>query len=490
MIKNSTNLTSAASEIISSSSSQRNKLFSAGRVPRKLITKSYKITNDSSHPDSLNNINNNNERRNISKISIKKTNNNSFINNNNDLSRESKGTISLNLSNIKYKDGYVLKDATNSNPGYGLWSIKIPQTEKKSNQNEELSKNMHLTPKKEESKNDNSIKNVNIINYTNNINNINVINDKSNLNNNNETSYKYTKYIENGKLVENHIKTKKVIGKLSNKLNDLEKKYMKALSNFYEKKYLCRNSIKMQKEYDSLLKNNVDEIKILKDKTDEICSQNKVLEDALSNTRNEINRLLNVMKDDKNSMQKLKEEYEDRIKKEGIERERLNDIIKTNEQEIEVLNEKTSQLADAKNLGNEKLGINDYIYGFDENNENKKEYEIKTLKEIALNLQVKIWNLKKEIKSNDEEIEKLNNVMKNKNIKDEYQKNNINNLFYLIEENEINSHNNNIILKKKNEIIKKLNENILFQKGGSIKLKKLPRSSSQSILLNKNAYNL
>ena len=490
MIKNSSNLTSAASEIISSSSSQRNKLFSAGKIPRKLITKSYKITNDSSHPDSLNNINNNIEIRNITRNSIKRTNNKSFVINNNDLSRESKGTISLNLSNIMYKDGYVLKDATNSNPGYGLWSIKIPQTEKNSNQNEELNKNMHLSPKKEESKNDNGIKNMNIINYTNNINNINIMNDKSNINNNNETNYKYTKYIDNEKLVENHIKTKKVIGKLSNKLNDLEKKYMKALSNFYEKKYLCRNSIKMQKEYDLLLKNNVDEIKILKDKTEEIGSQNKVLEDALSNTRNEINRLLNVMKDDKNNMKKIKEEYEDRIKKEEIERERLNDIIKINEQKIEVLNEKTSQLADAKNLGNQKLGMNDYNYGFDENNENKKEYEIKTLKEIALNLQIKICNLKKEIKSNDEEIEKLNNVMKYKNVKDEYQKNNINNLFYLIEENEINSHNNNIILKNKNEIIRKLNEQFLFQKGGSIKLKKLPRSSSQSLLLNKKAYNL
>ena len=483
MIKNSTNLTSAASEIISSSSSQRNKLFSAGRVPRKLITKSYKITNDSSHPDSLNN-----ERRNISRNSNKRTNNKSFIINNNDLSRESKGTISLNLSNIKYKDGYVLKDAVNSNPGYGLWSIKIPQSEQKLNQNEELSKNVNLSPKKEESKNDNDIKNMNIINYTN---NINIINDNSNLNNNNnETNYKYTKYIDNEKLVENHIKTKKVIGKLSNKLNDLEKKYMKALSNFYEKKYLCRNSIKMQKEYELLLKNNVDEIKILKDKTEDIGSQNKVLEDALSNTKNEINRLLNVMKDDKNNMKNLKEEYEDRIKKEEIERERLNDIIKDNEQKIEALNEKTSQLADAKNLGFEKLGNNDYIYGFDENNENKKEYDIKILKEIALNLQVKICNLKKEIKSNDEEIEKLNNAMKYKNIKDEYQKNNFNNLFYLIEENEINSHNNKNILKNKDEIIRKLNENILFQKGGNIKLKKLPRSSSQSILLNKKAYNL
>ena len=280
-----------------------------------MITKSYKITNDSSHSDRLNNINKNNEKRNISRNSIKRTNNKSFIINNNDLSRESKGTISLNLSNIMYKDGYVLKDATNSNPGYGLWSIKIPQSEKKTNENEEkseINKNMHLSSNNVETKNNNNIKNMNIINFTNNINNINIINDKSI----NETNYKYTKYIDNEKLSENHMKTKNVIGKLSNKLNDLEKKYMKALSNFYEKKYLCRNAIKMQKEYDKLLKNNVDEIKILKDKTEEIGSQNKVLEDALSNTRNEINRLLNVMKDDKNNMEKLKEEYEDRIKKE------------------------------------------------------------------------------------------------------------------------------------------------------------------------------
>jgi len=491
MIKNSSNLTSAASEIISSSSTQRNKIFSARKVPRKLITKSYKITNDSSHPDSLNNINKNNERKNISRNSNKRPNNKSAIVNNNDLSRESKGTTSLNLSNIRYKDGYVIKDPTNSNPGYGLWSIKIPQIEKKANQSEEINKNMDSSPKKEESKNDNNIKNINIINYTNNINNINFINDKSNSDNNiNETNYKYTNFIDNEKLYENHLKTKKVIGKLYNKLNDLEKKYMKALSNFYEKKYLCRNSIKMKKEYDLQLKNNVDEIKIIKDKTEEIGSQNKVLEDALSYTRNEINRLLNIMKDDKDSMKKLKEEYEDRMKNEEIERERLNEIIKINEGKIEVLNEKTSQLADAKNLGNEKIKSNDYNFVFDEDNENKKLYEIKKLKEIALNLPVKICNLKKEIKSNDDEIEKLNNVMKYKNLKDEYQKNNINNLFYLIEENEINSHNNNIILKNKNEIIRKLNENILFRKGGSIKLKKLPRSSSQSLLLNKNAYNL
>jgi len=491
MIKNSSNLTSAASEIISSSSTQRNKLFSAGKVPRKLITKSYKITNDSSHPDSLNNANNNHERRNISRNSNKRPNNKSVIVNNNDLSRESKGTTSLNLSNIRYKDGYVIKDATNSNPGYGLWSIKIPQIEKKSNQSEEINKNIDLSPKKEESKNDNIIKNMNIINYINNINNINIINDKSNSDNNiSETNYKYTNFIDNEKLYENHLKTKKVIGKLYNKLNDLEKKYMKALSNFYEKKYLCRNSIKMKKEYDLQLKNNFDEIKIIKDKTEEIGSQNKVLEDALSNTRNEINRLLNVMKDDKDSMKKLKEEYEDRMKNEEIERERMNEIIKINEGKIEVLNEKTSQLADDKNLGNEKIKSNDYNFVFEEDNENKKEYEIKKLKEMALNLQVKICSLKKEIKSNDDEIEKLNNVMKYKNLKDEYQKNNINNLFYLIEENEINSHNNNIILKNKNEIIRKLNENILFRKGGSIKLKKLPRSSSQSLLLNKKAYNL
>ena len=468
MIRNSSNLTSAGSEIITNISSQRSLLFSAGKGPRKIITKSYKITNDTSIPDSLNNINNN-----ISQINNNNSNNQSesnirtpiqnikgksFISNNiNDQSGDLKEKSSLDLSNIKYKDGYILKDAANSNPGFGLWSVKTPSNEIKKEQKD----------KKEESKN-------NKYNF-----------------NDSDLNYKYTKYFNNEEILENNIRNKKIIDKLTNKLNDLEKKYMKALSNFQEKKFLCQNAIKMKNEYDQLYNENLEEIKIIKEQSEEIKSENQVLENALSNTRNEINRLLNIMKEDKENMNKLKDEFDDRLVKEEEERDKLNAIIKQNEQKIEILNEKNNEL-DANN--NEKYGLFNNNNNILENdldvNEHKKDFQIRKMKEVVLNLQIKICNLKKEINNNKDEMQKLNKVLKYKNMKDELQRININNLFYAVEENEMNAQRSSIILKNKDEVIKKLNDNILNQNGIKRTIKRLPKSSSQILLINKKAYNI
>ena len=474
MNRNSSNLTSAGSEIITNVS-QRSLLFSAGKAPKKLITKTYKITNDTSIPDSLNNINNNiSQINNISqndsnsRTPNKNAKSKSFIINNKDQSI--KEGSSLDISNIKYKDGYILKDAANSNPDYGLWSIKMPV--KDANKNEQKNKVLPLISNKEESKN----------------NNINSINNKKF--NDSDLNYKYTKYIDNEE-IQNNIRNKKIIEKLANKLNDLEKKYMKALSNYQEKKYLSINAIKVKNEYDQLFIDNVNEIKLIKIKSEELDSQNKILEDNLSNSRNEINRLLNIMKVDKENMNKLNEEFNDRLKNEEIERGKLNDIIKNNEEKIEILNEKNNEL-DANN--NEKYGLfnnNNHILENDlDVNEHKKDFQIKKMKEVVLNLQIKICNLKKEINNNKEEMQKLNKVLKYKNMKDELQRININNLFYAVEENEMNAQRSSIILKNKDEVIKKLNDNILNQNGIKRTIKRLPKSSSQILLINKKAYNI
>ena len=141
--RNYSGLTSVGSEIVSSNiPTQRNILFSAGKRP-KLIVKSYKITNDTSIPD----IKSNKQEM---KQSSSNTNIKSFTNNNNnninDISKSKENKSVLNLSNIKYKDGYILKDAANSNPGYGLWAIKTPNEEiaKKEQINLEESKNLNL----------------------------------------------------------------------------------------------------------------------------------------------------------------------------------------------------------------------------------------------------------------------------------------------------------------------------------------------------------
>ena len=472
MNRNSSNLTSAGSEIITNAS-QRSLLFSAGKAPKKLITKTYKITNDTSIPDSLNNINNNiSQINNISqndsnsRTPNKNAKSKSFIINNKDQSI--KEGSSLDISNIKYKDGYILKDAANSNPGYGLWSIKMPV--KDANKNEKKNKVLPLISNKEESKN----------------NNINSINNKKF--NGSDLNYKYTKYIDNEE-IQNNIRNKKIIEKLANKLNDLEKKYMKALSNYQEKKYLSINAIKMKNEYDQLFIDNVNEIKLIKIKSEELDSQNKILEDNLSNSRNEINRLLNITKVDKENMNKIKEEYENRLKQEEIEREKINVIIKNNEEKLEILNEKNNEL---DNNNNEKYGLyNSFFINDLDGNEHKKDFQIKQLKDVVLNLQIKVSELKKEIKNNNEEIGKLNEIMKYKNMKEEYQRVNINNLFYTIEENEIIAERNNNILKNKNDIIHQLNDKIYKQNGKKEKpIKKLTKSSSQSLLFNKKIYNI
>ena len=73
-------------------------------------------------------------------------------------------------------------------------------------------------------------------------------------------------------------------------------------------------------------------------------SNNKILEDALSNSRNEINRLLNITKVDKENMNKIKEEYENRLKQEEIEREKLNVIIKNKTDLYEETEEATEHM--------------------------------------------------------------------------------------------------------------------------------------------------
>ena len=449
MNRNSSNLTSVGSEIITNISSPRSFLFSSRKNAKKIITKSYNISNDLSQPDpdSYNKENNNN-KQNESNSMLHSQNKNVV-----DEQKHRKEKTTLDLSNIKYKDGYILKDAANSNPGFGLWSVK-PQN------NEE--KNSLFLNEKEESK-------------TNKCNS-----------NENELNYRYTTYKET---IENNIRNKKIIDKLSNKLNDLEKKYMKALSNYQEKKYLCQNAIRKKNEYDQLYNENNNEIELIKNKSEQINSENKILENALSNTRNEINRLLNIVKEDKENMNKLREEYDKRLKKEEIERNKLNDIIKMNEEKIETLNEKNNEL---DNKDKEKLvGLyNLYMENELYDNEHKKDFQIKVLKDMALNLQIKICNLKKEKNNNNKEIEELDKALKYNNLKDEYQKIKINSLFYTVEENEIISKRNNNVLENKNQIINNLNLNFKNNVRNKINIKKINKCSSQILSINKNVYDL
>jgi hypothetical protein len=444
--RNYSGLTSVGSEIMTSNiSSQRNLLFSAGKKP-KLIVKSYKITNDTSMPEISNNIINNNNNDKITEEN--KINN---ISNPNIKSFESKKESSLNISHIKYKDGYILKDAANSNPGFGLWAIKTPIEKESKPKDEKIFNISSLINKSYKSNNNRSISNETDLNY------------------------KYTKFFDEDR--KKNIKNKKTIEKLNNKLTDLERKYMEALSKFQEKKYLCENTIKMKKEYEEMLNNNILEIKLIQEKAEEIEKQNDIVENALINTKNEIERLLNVNKEDDKNMNKIKNEFEIRLQKEAEERIKLNEIIKQKEEIILNLTEQTKNLTTNTFIFEEIIG-----------NENRKNFEIKRLQDMVLNLQIKISGLKKEINNNNEEMEKLRQILRYKNMKEEYQTLNISNLFYIVEDNINTEKRKNEVIKKQNIIIRNLNENLRRQYN-IVTSKKLHKSLSQGMLVNKNNSN-
>ena len=102
------NLSLAGSEIINESKSRYNNSNISTTSPtkeHKLIIKSYKI------------------------VDAQSSNSNSNSSKNKDASQEkrvsqTKKLNALDLSKIKYNDGYILTDATNSNPGFGLWALK------------------------------------------------------------------------------------------------------------------------------------------------------------------------------------------------------------------------------------------------------------------------------------------------------------------------------------------------------------------------------
>ena len=248
---------------------------------------------------------------------------------------------------------------------------------------------------------------------------------------------------------------------------------MQTLSNFQEKNYLCKNTIKIKKEFEEILDNNNKEILLIKEKTTQMNNENKKVEDTLTNSKNEIERLLNVMKEDEKNMNKIKSEYEIRIIKEKEEQKKLKELIKKKEEQILILNEQTKDL-----ITNNTFFEEDDIYS----SEIKKDFEIKKLKEMILNLHIKISGLKKDINNNKQEMDKLNKILRYKNIKDEYQKINISKLFLTVEQNDINEQNKNNILKNQNEIIKNLNQHLKKQYN-IITSKKLQKSKSQGMLI-------
>ena len=444
---------------------------------QKIITKTYRIINTPTKERTLTNDNNNN---NNSKIYSEKK------------SATKRGN-SLDLSKVMYRDGYILNDALNSNPGFGLWSLKITTDNinntknniffnKKSSYNNKLNENNKIIFNKKSSSNniindnDNSYKlssnrpnshitnNIYTMKNSTNISSIKnsiMINDKSmnkSLNTINEISF----------ADENKKKNKKFIEELKLKCKDLEEKYFNIMTNYEDKGEMCKNSLKIKREYEKILQDNAEDNRQLKEQFNKISIENSKLKKIYGNTKNEVDRLLNIIKTDKNKIIEIREEYEKRLINEENERARLNNILKIDLNEKEELQKCLYDVEDAYNPKKENNSNNN-----NNNNNNlivikdtshKKDLEIKQLNDIILELELKISKLRKKIAKTNEENDKLRYILRFKEYKDEIERNKMETLNNLLEMNINNQKDKMKTITEQNMFINNWKKKVGFQR--------------------------
>ena len=328
---------------------------------------------------------------------------NSFRNSNiSTLTDTKKITTYYNLSKLNYKDGYILKDATNSNPGFGLWSIKLPQS------------NKNTIEKKEE-------KIINKKYYINNNNKLNI--EIKEISDSEENDINLFDSIENN--YEEDQTDKIMINRLTKRNKKLEKKYNNLLINYYEKENQYLSLERARKEYEKLINASIKEKNEAEYNLNNLDNTNQALIVSISNARKEIERLISVIKETQINMKQELDEYNNILIKEEQKRKKIINAIKAEEKQINIIQDKINE-----NEGN-TLG---------DNINNKKEKEKNKEKEIKTNKK------KEYIKKLQQELERLYIIDKEKQEEK-------NNLFKKI--NEINNDKKKNI-KIREDIIKKI----------------------------------
>ena len=454
------NLSLAGSEIINESKSKINNYSiissTSPNKDQKVIIKSYKIT-DAQSPVS-NNISSKNKENSKEKKIL-----------------QTKKLNSLDLSKIKYNDGYILTDAANSNPGFGLWALKT-----KSKDNEKNIKKYNL---------DTDRKSINTIpsnknNIANNSNINKIINTTNNITTNKNIDKSQSITFTNSKNDETKNLIKLLVENLKMKCNDLETKCTNFLSNLEQKIYMCNNSIKLKREYEKILQDNIKDTQLIKEKVSSLSIENAKLNNVYKNIENELNRLLNVMKTDKENMEKLKEEFNSRLIEEDNERKRLNIILQDAKEKVKSLEEELDQKTkenkeeNIKNNNKRTSIINIDIIEKKEST-SKKEFEDENLNEMILELELKICNMKKKINNQEEENNKLKKILRFKEEKNGIEKNQLTNLNFLLQFQKENQKNDLNIVSKQDALIKQLKNKYHFKTNknnkisNSVSLKKI-----------------
>ena len=254
---------------------------------------------------------------------------------------------------------------------------------------------------------------------------------------------------------------KKIILILNQKCKELENKYIKALKYYYQMENIYINEEKKKKDSEIKLNNSIKQSNILKNKYEKMHQDNIHLNNALINSRNEIDRLNAVIKKDQQEMLKKQDEYNNCLKLEENKRIKLRNKIKVNEGQIYILQEKINDSSlkhsmKFKRYKNNKVFIKDGED--DEDRERKKDEEIIRLKKVIENLQNQFSDLQKSYKKDKESKTLLLENIKFQGRQQQFNNDNINLLFKTIETPEQDELINYNLIKSKNIIIKNMKD--------------------------------
>ena len=394
---------------------------------------------------------------------------------------DTKKSTYYNLSKLNYKDGVILKDAANSNPGYGLWSIKLSD------------ENKFLKKIKEEE--DHSIENYNSNIYSNRLfNNVNNIKVKDN--SLSDIGIGIDLSLDNSNIYEDEA-DQIIIKKLTKRSNKLEKRYKKVLNKFYEKDNLYINLEKLKKEYESLVNESIQEKNEMRNRCEKLDNNNQALINSLSNTRKEIERLINVIKEDQIKMREEIQEYNKKLVEEEDKRKKIISRIKFTESQIYILQDKIEQDKNENNFDlnnnndnntegtitsrefnktNNKITKNKFDNKIDKSKllldeqtkkfykvkkESKKEKDIKInrKKEYIKQLQEELERLKIEDKEKMNERRELFGLIKDKNNNEKSYKNYMDKMLDILDKQEKKNKWNSDNMRIKNNIIYNLKRN-------------------------------
>ena len=469
---NNNNLISIGNEIISNYSKLKfNNIDSISNTNNILTTKEETITkstNDDKIKKNINhyvisnsNINNNNKINNY-------TQKNLFLHSTLNPNDTKKSTYS-NLSKLLYKDGLILKDAANPNPGYGLWAIKLSEKKR---------------PLKQVNENENSL----INSYNSNIysnklfNNINNIKLNENSLSDSDEADAIDLFKDNSYDEEEIDKI--VINRLTKRSNKLEKRYKLFLHKYYEQENLYINLEKIKKEYEQLINDSVKEKNEIHRKCGKLDDNNQALMNSISNARKEIERLINAIKEEQIKMKNEIEEYNKTLIEEELKRKKIIAQIKYTEKQIYILQDKIEEENNANNvdintktntggtntsrdfnktkkdkIDKSKLLLDENtkkFYKIKKETKREKEYKINRKMEYIKELQEELERLKIEDEEKLKEKRELYELINEKNNNRKIYKINMDKMYNQLEIEERKNKWNNRAIKIKNNIINSL----------------------------------